>query len=95
MRKITAVLLAVGLLATGPLAMDASAERDPIAGFLVGCCFGVRTAAKFNEGKDLHFREWALLIPYVGVVFNIWNGIDGLQGVTTSDLQEKYGSLYY
>jgi hypothetical protein len=94
MKKIGLVLV-IGLFMVGPMAQDVSAQRGGIGGFLVGCCFGVRTAAAFNEGKDLHFREWGMLIPYVGIVFNIWNGIDGMGGMTTSKLQQQYGALYY
>lgn len=96
MRKIGMVLLVAALFCAAPSVSDAAYDgRGGIGGFLVGCCFGVRTAGEFNAGKDLHFREWALIIPYVGVVFAIWNGIDGAQGVTTADLQQSYGALYY
>jgi hypothetical protein len=27
--------------------------------------------------------------------FAIWNGVQGAQGVTTSDLAAEYGSMYY
>lgn len=91
--------IAVGVLAAmciaGPSMSEAYEGRGGIGGFLVGCCFGVRTAGAFNAGKDLHFREWARLIPYVGAVFAIWDGIEGAQGMTTTQLQRNYGALFY
>ncbi len=44
---------------------------------------------------QMHFREWCTIIPYVGVVFSIWNGIDSAQGKTTADLAGQYGATYY
>jgi hypothetical protein len=31
----------------------------------------------------------------VGIVFAIWNGVDGAQGVTTSEYAAQYGAMYY
>lgn len=95
MRKFGVLVLMGALLMATPSMAETYEGRGGIGGLLVGCCFGVRTAGAFNEGKDLHFREWALLIPYVGAVFAIWNGIEGAQGITTSELQQNYGALYY
>jgi hypothetical protein len=95
MKKWLAGLLVGAALLSAPAITEAQQQRGGIGGFLVGCCFGVRTAGEFNAGKDLHFREWARLIPYVGVVFAIWDGIDGAQNVTTSQLQQSYGTQYY
>ncbi len=93
------IFIAVGLLAlllvASPAQTEAYEGRGGIGGLLVGCCFGVRTAGAFNEGKDLHFREWARIIPYVGAIFAIWDGIEGAQGVTTSQLRQTYGALFY
>lgn len=95
MRKIGAIALLGALLMAAPSMSEAYQGRGGIGGLLVGCCFGVRTAGEFNAGKDLHFREWGRLIPYVGIVFAIWDGIEGAQGITTSQLQQNYGALYY
>jgi len=35
------------------------------------------------------------LIPFVRIVFMVWNGIDGASGVTRADYAEQYGSTYY
>jgi hypothetical protein len=82
------------LLAVAPAA-SVAAGRGGFMGFIAGCCFGVRAGSAYNDGKELHFREWCTIIPYVGVVFSIWNGIDSAQGKTTADLAGQYGATYY
>ncbi len=82
------------------IGMTAQAEtrttnRGGVGGLLVGCCFGIRTAGQWNEGKDLHFRDWGRLIPFVNIVLVVWDGIQGYEGITTSDLAREYGSSYY
>ena len=74
-----------------------SQAREPGGGmgFLVGCCFGLRTGAAWNEGKDLFWRDWGTIIPVFGYVVMIMNGIDSSKGMTTADLSAKYGSQYY
>lgn len=69
--------------------------RGGVMGFIAGCCFGVRAGADYNDGKEIHWREWIMLIPYVNIVFAIWNGVDGANGVTRADYAEQYGSTYY
>lgn len=95
MRKIGMMLLMGAMLMATPSLTEAYEGRGGIGGLLVGCCFGVRTAGEFNAGKDIHFREWARIIPYVGIIFAVWDGIEGAQGMTTSQLQQNYGALYY
>ncbi len=70
-------------------------SRGGLMGFIAGCCFGVRAGGEYNEGKEIHWREWAGLIPFVGIVFHIWSGIDGANGMTTADYAKKYGSTFY
>ena len=95
MRKLIACMLA-GLLLAGAWTPQAEArEGGGIAGFFIGCCLGMRTAADWNDGKDLHFRDWCRLIPYVNIVFAIWDGVDGAQGVGRAQLAAKYGASYY
>lgn len=94
MKKIVAgTLVAMMLMASAPV----TEAREPggFMGFVAGCCFGIRTAGAWNDGKDIHFREWGLLIPIVGIVITIWNGIDGAQGITTRDLASQYGANFY
>ena len=97
MKKVIACLLVFALLgATVPsFAAKASAGRGGFMGFIAGCCFGIRAGAAYNDGKEIHWREWVLLIPYVGIVFAIWNGVEGAKGVTTKDLAARYGAMYY
>ena len=76
-------------------AVAAEKARGGAMGFIAGCCFGIRTGAAYNDGKEIHWREWVMLVPFVGFVFAIINGVDGAQGVTTADLAAKYGSTYY
>ncbi|MDR0993852.1 MAG: hypothetical protein LBN38_04720 [Verrucomicrobiota bacterium] len=95
MMKIVACLLAClfVLLAFAPAAM--ARESGGVVGFVIGCCFGIRSAAAYNEGKDLHWREWGLIIPLFNWVVSILNGVDGMDGVTSSDLAASYGASYY
>jgi hypothetical protein len=69
--------------------------RGGVMGFIAGCCFGVRAGADYNSGKEIHWREWVMLIPYVNIVFAIWNGVDGANGMTRAQYAEQYGSTYY
>ena len=73
----------------------AARENSCIAGFFVGCCFGVRNAAAWNDGKQLHWKDWGTIIPFAGWVVAIINGIDGMSGTTTADLASRCGSQYY
>ena len=69
--------------------------RGGVGGFFVGCCFGLRTVADWNEGKALHWRDWGPIIPYAGAVIALINGVDGAQGVTNEQLVERFGAVYY
>jgi hypothetical protein len=60
-------------------------------GFVAGCCFGIRAGAAYNDGKDIHWREW-LTLTGVGAV---WNGIEAAKGMQTSDYVKAYGSAFY
>jgi len=99
MKKIIAGLLVAAfmLVSVSPTpAQAATGEgRGGVMGFIAGCCFGVRAGADYNDGKEIHWREWIMLIPYVNIVFAIWNGVDGANGVTRADYAEQYGSTYY
>lgn len=74
---------------------NAPERRGGLMGFIAGCCFGIRAGAAYNDGKEIHWREWVLLIPYVNIVFTIWNGIDGANGMQNSDYVTKYGAAFY
>ena len=97
MKKLIAGLL-VAVMVLGAVAPQAQAKgegRGGFMGFIAGCCFGMRAGADYNDGKEIVWREWVQLIPYVGLVFAIWNGIDGANGVTRADYAETYGSTYF
>ena len=66
-----------------------------IAGGLIGCLSGIRTGAAYNDGKVISWRDWIRWIPFAGAVFMIVDGVDGASGITTAELADKYGSLYY
>lgn len=95
MTKLGLFAVVATLLLSVPSLQAESAKSGGIGGLIVGCCFGVRAAAAFNDGKDLHYRDWGRVIPVAGVVFAVWDGFDGLQGKTTAQLRETYGTLYY
>ncbi len=96
MRNRLGILMALILLvAIVTPATAANSQRGGFMGFIAGCCFGIRAGAAYNDGKDLHWREWCRLIPYAGIVFAVWDGIDGANGVTTADLAARYGAMYY
>ena len=93
MRKILgSLLVAALLLSTTAFAADG---RGGFMGFIGGCCFGVRCGQAYNDGKEIHWREWPTIIPYAGIIFSIWNGIDGANGRTSADFASQYGSTYY
>lgn len=95
MKKIlTGSIIALSLLCIAPIT-NAAPQRDGVSGFVVGCCFGIRTGGQFNEGKDLHFRDWGRLIPFVNIALAVWDGIDGAQGITSKDLAQQYGESYF
>jgi len=94
-KAIACVLAGIILMSSVPVVNAQASGRGGFMGFIAGCCFGIRTAGAYNEGKEIHWREWVMLVPIVNIVFAIWNGIDGANGVTTSDLASQYGAMYY
>lgn len=70
-------------------------DRDFVSWFLVGCCFGPRAQMDYSHDKDIHWREICRLIPFVGGVFAIWDGIEIADEKGRDDLQSKYGTTYY
>jgi len=96
MKKVLAGALVVLFLAGAVTPASAvNPNRGGVMGFIAGCCFGIRAGAAYNDGKEIHWREWVMLIPYVNIVFAIWNGVDGANGTTTADYAAKYGTIYY
>ena len=52
MKKIAIAALAALMLATAVPAY-AAPRRGGLVGGIVGCCFGIRTAGDYNDGKDI------------------------------------------
>ena len=94
MKKLVALCL-VGLVALAAVPSASAREVGGFSGGLVGCCFGIRSAAAWNDGKNIEMREWIRVIPIVGIVGMIWNAVDGWNGVTTADLRARAGAVYY
>ena len=97
MKKAIACLL-VGILLAGTVGTAMAANggtRSGVISFFAGCCFGIRTGAAFNDGKQIHWRDWGPIIPYVGFIFSLWNGFDCGSGMTTHQLATQYGAIYY
>lgn len=98
MRKIGVVLcLAVLIFTLCPGTTEAKVQREPggLPAFFIGCCWGLREGVEWNEGADLHWREWCRIIPYVGVVFAIWDGVECYGGITAHEWAEKNGANWY
>ena len=99
MKKIIAGMLIAAFLACSVGTSSAvNAQRGGFMGFIAGCCFGVRAAAAYNDGKELHWREWVELVERFidyGIIMRIWSGVDGASGITTKDYAERYGAMFY
>jgi hypothetical protein len=72
-----------------------AAGRGGLMGFIAGCCFGIRAGGDYNEGKEIHWREWIRIIPVVGLIIGIWDGIECYNGKTGADYAAQYGSQFY
>ena len=83
MKKSLAIALAA-VITLAAVPTTRAEGRGGIVGGLVGCCFGIRSAAAYNEGKSISVREW-LDFFYVG---RIWAAFEGYNGTTTSELHE-------
>ena len=96
MKKLIACVLIVALLGASVDTFAAKGSgRGGFMGFIAGCCFGIRSGGEYNSGKEIHWREWVMLIPIANIVFAVWNGIDGANGWTTKDYATQYGNAYY
>ncbi len=79
-------------LAVATTSMAAAPERrGGFIGGIYGCCFGLRGAAAYNDGKDVIAMEWVDTL----LLMHIWSFIKGWQGTTTADLLEQYGSGFF
>ena len=100
MKRLTTVVLVLIVSCAVLMPYEALARRSPrqpggIRAFFVGCCLGLREGTMWNEGADVHWREWAVLIPAVGIVFSIWNGIECAHGWTSVQWAEQNAANWY
>ena len=96
MKKIVVCLLIVAVVAGVAVnSFAVNPQRGGLMGFISGCCFGIRSGAAYNDGKEVHWRQWVRLIPIANIVFAIWDGIDGTNGMTTKDYANQYGAAFY
>ncbi len=95
MKKLVALMMTGIVLSTATITQAAPEGRGGLMGFVAGCCFGIRSGGAYNEGKEVHWREWIMLVPVASLVVAVWNGIDGANGMTTADYAKKYGSAFY
>ena len=92
MKKFIAIIALATVVSAGAFAEQA---RGGLMGGVAGCCFGIRAAADYNDGKEISVREWLQFVPLVNIVITIMNGIDGYNGITRADLQQKYDARYF
>lgn len=98
MKKVIVGMLIAAFVLAGMGTVQAAekgAGRGGLMGFIAGCCFGIRAGSAYNDGKEIHWREWVRLVPIVSIVVAIWDGIDGANGVTSKDYAKQYGETYY
>lgn len=96
MKKIVVCLLVVVFFMSSVGIVSAQSKgRGGFMGFISGCCFGLRSSGAYNEGKEIHWREWVKLVPFLNIIFAIYDGSEGASGVTTKDLATRYGTMYY
>ena len=95
--KFIAIFLVVlmACFSFAPAAVAADSNSGGVEGFLIGCCFGIRSAAAHNDGKNLHWREWIRIIPFANIVGMVFDAVDGMNGLSSKDFANQYGANYY
>jgi hypothetical protein len=98
MKNVFVLLLAgVMLFSLCSLSAPAKSNREPggPAAFIVGCCWGIREGSQWNEGSDMHWREWCRIVPIVNIVIGIWDGLECYDGVTAREWADQNGANWY
>lgn len=98
MRKFVSVVCIVALVACLlPLTADAKVNREPggVPAFIVGCCWGIREGTMWNDGSDMHWREWCRIVPVVSIVIGIWDGVECYNGITSHDWAKQNAANWY
>ena len=93
-KLIIAVLAAATLAMAVPSVAVAGDGRGGCMGGLIGCCFGIRTAADYNEGYDISLREWMRYVPVIGFFVAIMDTFDGFSGVSRGELSARSPTYY-
>lgn len=96
MKAVTWLVIAIVVLGSVavPSVRAAESAREPggPAAFFIGCCLGLRVGLEYNEGAEVHWREWIrLVVPFIG----IWDGIECNEGITAHEWAEKNGADWY
>lgn len=95
MKKLIIAALAAATLAMAlPFTAVAGDGRGGCMGGLVGCCFGIRAAADYNEGMDISLREWMRLVPVISLFVAIMDTFDGFSGVSRGELNARSPSYF-
>jgi len=76
---------------------EAKVNREPggLPAFFIGCCWGVREGTQWNEGADMHWREWCRIVPIVSIVIGVWDGVDCYNGMTAHDWAKQNAANWY
>lgn len=90
MKKYLTLAIVAALLAVSAPAAQAARQPGGAMAGLIGCCFGMRTAAAWNDGKNLGIRD----ILDILAIGRIWSAITAWGGTNTSDLHAE-GPQYY
>jgi len=98
LKKCIIFMIVVSLVITlVPISSYAATNKNPggLSAFFIGCCWGLREGLEYNEGASLHWREVLPVIPYVGLLFAVWNGLECAKGTTKKDWAEQNGANWY
>ena len=86
MKKLIIATLAAATFAMAVPSTVHAREAGGCVGGIIGCCFGIRAAGDYNDGKDISIREWLRIVPFVSFVVAIMDGLDGYNGKTRTEL---------
>ncbi len=93
-KLILATLAAAALVMAAPSSAVAAHQPGGCVGGIVGCCFGIRAAGDYNEGKDISIREWLRIVPFVSFVVGIMDALDGYNGKTRTELHDAQPTYF-
>ncbi|MDD4870794.1 MAG: hypothetical protein PHR77_09560 [Kiritimatiellae bacterium] len=98
MKKVLIACFVVALILTlNPVTSEAKTSTQPggLPAFVVGCCWGLREGTEWNEGAGMHWREWVRIVPFVGAVIAVWDGVECYQGIKAHDWAKQNGADWY